>query len=145
MVIRAAEAEWSGSFHEGRGEMKLGSGAFEGAYSYSSRMEEGPGTNPEELLGAAHAGCLSMSLSRRLSAAGYEPTRIHTTARVHFDRAEEGFVISRIDLRTEAEVPGIDEETFQEQAESAKVNCPVSKALADVEISLEARLAQHAG
>ena len=143
MPIHKAAAAWHGTFADGEGTMRLGSGAFEGVYSYRSRMEEGPGTNPEELLAASHAGCFSMSLSRRLSAAGHPPKRIHTEGRVHFDRAGEGYVISQIDLRTEAEVPGINEEAFQEQAEAAKQNCPVSKALAGVEIGLKAKLVQH--
>jgi osmotically inducible protein OsmC len=145
MPIRKAEAAWRGTFCDGEGKMRLGSGAFEGAYSYRSRMEEGPGTNPEELLGAAHAGCFSMSLARRLSADGYPPERIHTEARVRFGRAGEGYAISRIDLRTEAEVPGVDEGLFLEKAEAAKRDCAVSKALAGVEISLEAKLVEHAG
>ena len=140
-MIRTAEAAWEGAFRDGKGKMKLGSGAFEGDFSYHTRME-GPGTNPEGLLAASHAGCFSMSLSRRLSAAGHPPKRIHTEGRVHFERAEEGYVISRIDLLTEAEVPGIDEEAFHEQAEAAKQNCPVSKALAGVEIGLRAELVQ---
>jgi osmotically inducible protein OsmC len=140
MALRTGEAEWDGTIREGKGRMRLGSGAFEGAYSYRSRMEDGPGTNPEELIAAAHAGCFSMALSAGLSRAGYEPRRIHTDARVRFEPVEGGFAITRIDLETEAEVPGIDEESFREQAETAKTNCPVSKALAGVEIGLEARL-----
>lgn len=101
MPTRKAQAAWHGTFRDGEGEMRLGSGAFEGAFSYRSRMEDSdPGTNPEELLGAAHAGCFSMSLARRLSSAGYSPELIHTEARVHFGRAGEGYAISRIDLRT---------------------------------------------
>ena len=145
MPIHKAEAAWHGTFRDGEGKMRLGSGAFEGAYSYRSRMEEGPGTNPEELLGAAHAGCFSMSLARRLSAEGYSPERIYTEARVRFGRAGEGYAISRIDLRTEAEVPGADEALFLEKAETAKRDCAVSKALAGVEIGLEAKLVEHAG
>src|SRR5919112_1769969 len=146
MPIRKAQAAWHGTFREGEGKMRLGSGAFEGAYSYRSRMEDSdPGTNPEELLGAAHAGCFSMSLARRLSAAGYSPERTHTEALVRFGRSGEGYAISRIDLRSEAEVPGVDEELFLEKAESAKQDCAASKALAGVEIGLEARLVQHAG
>jgi lipoyl-dependent peroxiredoxin len=144
MPTHRAEAAWHGTFRDGKGEMRLGSGAFQGGYSYRSRMEEGPGTNPEELLGAAHAGCFSMSLARRLEAAGYSPERINTEARVRLGRDGEGYAISRIDLRTEAEVPGVDEELFQEKAETARRDCAVSKALAGVEIGLEARLAQHA-
>ncbi len=146
MPIHKAEAAWYGTFADGEGKMRLGSGAFEGAFSYRSRMEEGPGTNPEELLGAAHAGCFSMSLARRLSAAGYPPERIHTEARVRFGRAGEGYAISRIDLRAEADVPGVDEGLFLEKAEAAKRDCAVSKALAGIEeINLEARLTEHAG
>src|SRR5215210_6166610 len=127
--------------------MELGSGAFEGAYSYRSRMEDSaPGTNPEELLGAAHAGCFSMSLARRPSAEGYTPERIHTEARVRFGRSEEGCAISRIDLRTEAEFSGVDEDLFLERAEAAERDYAVSKALAGVEeIALEAELAEHTG
>jgi lipoyl-dependent peroxiredoxin len=147
MPIRKAQAAWHGSFREGEGTMRLGSGAFEGAYSYRSRMEDSdPGTNPEELLGAAHAGCFSMSLARRLSAEGYSPESIHTEARVHFGRSGAGYAISRIDLRTEAEVPGVNEELFLEKAEAAKRDCAVSKALAGVqEIALEAKLVEHTG
>ena len=140
MAIRNAEAEWTGNLRDGKGQMKLESTAFEGPYSFRSRMEEGPGTNPEELIGAAHAGCFSMALSAQLTTAGFAPTRIHTTAKVHLDRAGQGFEISRIDLQTEAEVSGIDDAAFQEQAETAKKNCPVSKALAGTKINLEATL-----
>jgi osmotically inducible protein OsmC len=147
MPIRKAQAAWHGSFREGEGTMRLGSGSFEGAYSYRSRMEDSePGTNPEELLGAAHAGCFSMSLARRLSAEGYSPEHIHTEARVRFGRSGEGYAISRIDLRTEAEVPGVAEELFLEKAEAAKRDCAVSKALAGVEeIALEAKLVEYIG
>jgi osmotically inducible protein OsmC len=147
MPIRKAQAAWHGTFREGEGKMRLGSGAFEGAYSYRSRMEDSePGTNPEELLGAAHAGCFSMSLARRLTAEGYSPERIHTEARVRFGRSGEGYAISRIELRTEAEIPGVDEALFLEKAEAAKRDCAVSKALADVEeIALEAKLVEHTG
>src|ERR671916_703840 len=147
MPTHKAQAAWRGTFRDGEGEMRLGSGAFEGAYSYRSRMEDSAlGTNPEELLGAAHAGCFSMSLARRLSADGYPPDHIRTEARVRFGRAGEGYEISRIELRTEAEVPGADEGLFLEKAEAAKRDCAVSKALAGVgEITLEARLVQHAG
>jgi lipoyl-dependent peroxiredoxin len=116
--------------------MKLGSGAFEGAYSFPSRFENGKGTNPEELIGAAHAGCFSMVFSLFLGNAGYTPTRIDTTARVHLEPVGGGFEIIRIELVTEAEVPGINEAEFLKQAEAAKNNCPVSKALAGPQISL---------
>lgn len=140
MPARTASAIWEGSLREGKGKMKLGSGAFEGAYSFASRFEEGSGTNPEELIGAAHAGCFSMALSAGLGRSGFTPKRIQTTAKVHLIKADDGFKIGKIELETAAEVPQIDQKTFLEQAESAKKNCPVSKALAGVEIQLNARL-----
>ena len=112
MTTQKAEAAWHGSFREGEGKMRLGSGAFEGGYSYRSRMEEGPGTNPEELLGAAHAGCFSMSLARRLEAAGYPPERASTEVRGRLGRGGEGHAIRRHDPRTAAEGPGASEEVF---------------------------------
>ena len=139
-AVRTSEAEWKGSLPEGGGTMKLGSGAYQGAYSFKSRFESGTGTNPEELIGAAHAGCFSMALSHGLSQAGHTPKRVHTTAKVHLDKAGGGFAITRIELDCEAEVPGIDEATFRQQAETAKTNCPVSKALAGTDITLNARL-----
>jgi osmotically inducible protein OsmC len=120
--------------------MKFGSGAFEGAYSFASRFEQGPGTNPEELIGAAHAGCFSMALSGVLETAGYSPERIHTLARVHIDKVGEGFKITIIELETEGKVPGIDEKVFREKAEAAKKGCPVSMALTGVEIKLQTKL-----
>jgi len=140
MAVRSAEAEWKGTLREGAGKMKLGSGAYEGSYSFASRFEEGKGTNPEELIAAAHAGCFSMALSAGLTKAGHPPTRIHTAARVHLEKVGEGFGITRIELTTEAQVPGIDNKAFQEQAEGAKKGCPVSKALAGAQISLTATL-----
>ncbi len=109
MAARSANAVWEGDLKSGKGKVKLGSGAFEGTYSFSSRFEEGKGTNPEELIGAAHAGCFSMALSAGLGRAGFTPTRIQTEARIHLEKAEDGFKISRIQLVTEAEVPGIDD------------------------------------
>ena len=144
MPIRNAEAEWKGNLLEGQGRMKLGSGAYEGAYSFKSRMESGPGTNPEELIGAAHAGCFSMAFSAGLSKAGFPPKRVHTKAGVHFDKVGDGFSITRIDLEMEAEIPGIDQAKFQELAEGAKKNCPVSRALAGTQINLVARLVSAA-
>jgi osmotically inducible protein OsmC len=141
MPARTATARWEGGLKDGKGTMRLGGGAFEGQYSFSSRFEEGAGTNPEELIGAAHAGCFSMALSAGLEAAGYIPNSVETTANVHLTPADGGFRISRIDLTTNAEVPGIDAATFAEQAEAAKQNCPVSKALAGVDIELDATLA----
>ena len=120
--------------------MKFGSGVFEGSYSFASRFEQGPGTNPEELIGAAHAGCFSMFLSAVLEMAGFAPERVHTSARVHIDKVGEGFKITTIELETEGKVPGIDEKTFREKAEDAKKGCPVSMALTGVEIRLKASL-----
>jgi osmotically inducible protein OsmC len=140
MAVRSAEAEWKGNLREGQGTVKLGSGAYEGRYSFASRFESGTGTNPEELIGAAHAGCFSMALSAGLGRAGFTPTRIHTKAKVHLEKVGEGFGITRIELETEAQIPGIDAKTFQEHAEGAKKNCPVSKALAGAEITLQAKL-----
>jgi len=140
MPGRTAEAEWKGSLREGKGTMKLGSGAYEGPYSFASRFESGTGTNPEELIGAAHAGCYSMALSAGLGQGGFTPTRIHTTARVHLEKVGAGFGITRIELTTEAQIPGIDAATFTRYADDAKKGCPVSKALAGVEISLNAKL-----
>ncbi len=141
MAADSATAVWEGSLREGRGRIKLGSGAFEGNYSFKSRFENGTGTNPEELIGAAHAGCFSMALSAGLGKAGFTPKRIETSARVHLEKVGDAFRITRIDLKTEAAVPGIDAKAFQEQAEAAKKGCPVSAALAAVTISLDARLA----
>ena len=140
MPVRKAEAVWEGSLLKGKGKMKFGSGAFEGSYSFASRFEQGPGTNPEELIGAAHAGCFSMALSGILDQAGFTAESIRTVARVHIDKAGEGFKITTIELETEGTVPGIDEKTFKEKAEAAKKGCPVSMALTGVEIRLQARL-----
>ena len=137
MAIRNSEAVWQGSLRDGSGVMKLGSGAYEGPYTYASRFESGPGTNPEELIGAAHAGCFSMFLSALLSKDGFVPDRIDTTATVHL---EAGPTIALIELNTKAAVPGIDQAKLEEYAAAAKANCPVSKALASVEIKLNATL-----
>ncbi len=144
MATRSAEAVWNGNLKEGNGTMKLGSGAYEGRYSFASRFESGQGTNPEELIGAAHAGCFSMALSAGLGKAGFNPTSVHTTARVFLEKVGEGFGITKIELTTVAQIPGIDNATFQKHAEEAKKNCPVSRALAGTEITLNARLAQAA-
>jgi lipoyl-dependent peroxiredoxin len=141
MPARTATARWEGGLQQGKGTMRLGSGAFEGQYSFSSRFEDGTGTNPEELIGAAHAGCFTMALSAGLERAGHAPTSVETSARVHLERGEGGVRISRIELSTMADVPGIDAAAFAEQAETAKANCAVSKALAGVDIQLDARLA----
>lgn len=140
MPIRHAEAHWEGNVMEGSGSVKLGSGAFEGPYSFKSRFGEGAGTNPEELIGAAHAGCFSMALSLLLERAGYTPRKIDTSARVRIDQVGEGFKITRIELSSGAKVDGIDEEAFRKIADAAKKNCPVSVALAGTEITLEAKL-----
>jgi len=140
MPVRKADAVWEGDIRGGNGKVSLGSGAFEGRYSFGSRFEEGAGTNPEELIGAAHAGCFSMALSGGLGRGGHTPKRIATTAKVHIEKVGEGFAITRIELDTQAEVPGIDDATFQEFAKKAKEGCPVSRALAGTEITLNAKL-----
>ena len=140
MPVRKAEAEWTGGLRDGAGKVKLGSGAFEGNYSFGSRFENAKGTNPEELLGAAHAGCFSMALAAGLGRAGFQPKRVHTTATVHIDKVGAGFEITKIELDCEAEVPNIDESAFHGQATAAKDGCPVSKALKATPITLKARL-----
>jgi osmotically inducible protein OsmC len=140
MPKRTAQARWEGGVPAGSGTMKLGSGAFEGAYSFSSRFEDGTGTNPEELIGAAHAGCFSMALSLALTQEGTPPDSIQTDATVHLLKDGEGFSIKRIDLVTRARVPGIDADGFQQAAQGAKENCPVSKVLTGAEITLDAQL-----
>lgn len=139
MAVRNSHAEWQGNLRDGSGTMKLGSGMFEGPYTYVSRFENGQGTNPEELIGAAHAGCFSMFLSGLLSADGYVPNSVKTTASVHLG---QGPTINKIELECVADVPEIDAETFADYATRAKEGCPVSKALAAVpEIVLNASLA----
>lgn len=140
MATRTGSAVWEGTLREGKGTVRLGSGAYEGPYSFASRFESGTGTNPEELIGAAHAGCFSMALSAGLTKAGFSPKRIATTAKVHLENVGGGFKIVSIELETEAEIPGIEDQVFQEQAETAKKNCPVSQALAGTEIKLQAKL-----
>jgi osmotically inducible protein OsmC len=139
MAIRNASAVWNGTLKEGKGRMKLGSGAFEGAFSFASRFEDGPGTNPEELVGAAHAGCFSMFLAALLTDAGYPPTQIRTSAKVHLG---EGPRITLIELETEAEVPRLDEKTFLDNVDKSKKNCPISLALTGPEVRVTARLVQ---
>lgn len=138
MAIRESSAIWTGSLNEGKGTMRLGSGAYEGEFTKASRFEEGPGTNPEELIGAAHAGCFSMFLSAILSDAGHVPVSIATTAKVHLGAGPK---IKLIELSTVGDVPGIDEATFSDFAEKAKKGCPVSQALAAVDITLKIKLA----
>jgi lipoyl-dependent peroxiredoxin len=141
MPVRTADARWEGPLQDGRGTMAFGSGAFEGQYSFGSRFEEGAGTNPEELIGAAHAGCFSMFLSGVLGNAGHTPDEIATNARVHIDKVGDGFAITKIELQTRGRVPGLSAEEFQRHAEEAKEGCPVSRALAGVDIALAAELA----
>jgi osmotically inducible protein OsmC len=140
MPVRRSEAVWNGGLKDGRGTMKLGSRAFEGSYSFSSRFEQGKGTNPEELIGAAHAGCFSMQLAGLLEASGHPATRIETAASVHIERDGGGFTITAIELDTTAAVPGLDAPAFREVAGKAKLTCPVSRALAGVPITLNAQL-----
>jgi lipoyl-dependent peroxiredoxin len=143
MPKRTAEARWDGSLQEGDGTMRMASGAYEGPYSFQSRFEEGDGTNPEELIAAAHAGCFSMALSGELGRAGHTAESVETTATLHLDKQEEGFGITRIELDTRARVPGIEDSEFQQIAEAAKKGCPVSRALAAVDsIELRASLVE---
>jgi osmotically inducible protein OsmC len=139
MPTRNSEAVWEGNLQQGKGTVKLGSGAFQGAYSFSSRFEQGQGTNPEELIAAAHAGCFSMAFAHGLAQAGHSPRRIHTVAKVHLEKTADGFRIPKIELETVADVPDIDDQALQQQGEKAKQNCPVSKVLAGAEITLTLR------
>lgn len=141
MAVRTGEAWWQGSLREGAGHARTESGALDAEVSFRSRFESGTGTNPEELIGAAHAACFSMALAARLAASGHTADQIHTEARVHLEQREGRFQITRVDLSTEARIPGrIDEQNFQEHARMAKEQCPVSRALQGVQISLSARL-----
>jgi osmotically inducible protein OsmC len=140
MPARTSSAQWEGGLKDGKGTMKVGAGAYQGPYSFASRFESGGGTNPEELIAAAHAGCYSMALSATIEKNGFKPRRVSTTARVHLEKVGEGFSITRIELNSEADVPGIDKAKFMEFAEGAKKGCPVSKALASVQIDLNAKL-----
>ena len=143
MPTRTAEARWDGTLQEGNGTMRMASGAYEGPYSFQSRFQEGDGTNPEELIAAAHAGCFSMALSAELGRAGHSAESVETKATVHLDKVDEGFGITRIELETRARVPGISDEEFQQVAEGAKEGCPVSRALAAVPaIELRASLVE---
>ncbi len=137
MPIRISSAEWKGTLKDGAGTMKVGRAGYEGPYTYASRFESGPGTNPEELLGAAHAGCFSMFLASLLTGAGFKPARVATTATVHLG---DGPTITLIELDTQADVPNLTEPELQKHAEIAKKNCPVSKALTGPEVRMQARL-----
>ena len=140
MVDRTAEAEWRGGLQDGSGTMKFGSGAFEGGYSFGSRFQDAKGTNPEELIAAAHAGCFSMALANMLATAGFVANSVHTTADVHLGKDDKGFLITRIDLTVVGDVPGVNLATFQEHAEKAKSGCIISRALAATPMTLKASL-----
>jgi lipoyl-dependent peroxiredoxin len=143
MLIRKAEARWKGNLIKGSGKLTVGSGAVDVPYSLKSRLEDGQSaTNPEELLGAAHAGCFTMALAAQLSGAGFTATDIHTDAKVSFQKIRDGFAITRIELDTSADIAGIDDATFQKFVADAKQNCPLSKALAAIEIRVKATLGQ---
>ena len=139
-MARTATAEWKGDLMGGSGKVALGSGAYEGTYSFATRFEDKPGANPEELLGAAHAGCFSMALANSLAKAGHVPTSVKTTASVHLGKDDKGFLITRIDLVVDATVPGVDDATFQDHATNTKTGCIISRALAANEITLQATL-----
>ena len=141
MTARTATAEWSGNLTEGKGHIKVQSGTLDAPYDFRARTGDGKGTNPEELIGAAHAGCFTMQLSALLGAAGFTAERLHTTAKVHLEKQGAGFAIPRIELETEGKVPGLDAAGFQKHAETAKTSCPVSKALAGTEITLKVTFA----
>lgn len=140
MPTRSADATWNGNLPDGNGTMKVESGAYEGAYSYLSRFEDGAGSNPDELIAAAHAGCFSMALANILDDAGYDPETVNTNAEVTLRMLEDGPAITKVHLTTKVTVPGIDGDTLKEHAEAAKSGCPVSKALAGTEITVDATL-----
>ena len=140
MSTRKAHARWEGGIKEGKGAIDFGSGVFKGAYSFASRFEDGKGTNPEELLAAAHAACFAMATSLFLDEAGFKPDYVDATAHVTIMPQDGGFKITRSHLVCKAKVPGIDHATFVQHAESAKANCPISQALAGTDITLEAAL-----
>lgn len=141
MPTRNADATWNGALRDGNGSFTTASGVVEGAYSFSTRFEDGSGTNPEELIAAAHAACFSMALANELGKAGHGSESVTTTAKVHLEKDDGGFSISKIELVTRATVPGVDDGEFQEIATATSKACPVSKALASVEITLDATLA----
>jgi osmotically inducible protein OsmC len=140
MPDRKATAEWNGTLREGEGRIKLASGAFEGKFSFNTRMGDEPGTNPEELVAASLAGCYSMALNAALEKQGTPARNVKSEATVHFGKDDNGFAIKSIDLETTADVPGLSDEDFQQVAENTKENCPISKALAAVTIHLHAEL-----
>jgi lipoyl-dependent peroxiredoxin len=140
MPTRTSNAEWNGDLKSGTGRVALGSGAWQGSYSFKSRFEDGSGTNPEELIAAAHAGCFSMALANILAQAGHPAESVKTDAKVHLEMGKDGPSIPKIELITEAVVPGLNADEFQKHADAAKVGCPVSKVLAATEIELKASL-----
>lgn len=140
MAARKANAEWNGTLKEGAGKIALGSGLFEGPFSFATRIEDEPGTNPEEMLGASLAGCYAMALNATLEKEGKPAKSVRTEANVHLGKDETGFAITRIDLSAEAEIDGIEDADFQTIAETVKTSCPISKALATVPINLTATL-----
>lgn len=140
-IQRSSKAQWDGNLKEGKGKVTVGKNVWEGSYSFPSRFESGEGTNPEELIAAAHAACFSMALSAGMSKDNLTPKSIRTTAKVSLEKVGEAFEITRIELETEAEVPELDEKKFLDYAEAAKKGCPISKALAGVKtIELKAKL-----
>ncbi|MEA2449219.1 MAG: lipoyl-dependent peroxiredoxin [Thermoleophilaceae bacterium] len=143
MPTRSGSAVWKGDLEGGEGNLTVGNGVFEGAYSFKSRFEEGEGTNPEELIAAAHAACFAMAFANTLAGEGHEPESVEAGARVVLKEVDGAPTLARIELSVEASVPGIDEDEYQRLAEQAKKDCPVSRALAGVkEIRLEAKLRQ---
>ena len=142
MAVRNAKASWQGGLTDGKGTMALGSGAFEGSFSFNTRMGDEPGTNPEELIGAALAGCYTMALNATLEKEGHKANNVKTEAKVHFGKDDSGFAITKIELQTEADIDEMEDAKFQEIAEKVKTTCPVSKALTGTEIVLDAKLAK---
>ncbi|HLR31719.1 MAG TPA: OsmC family protein [Fodinibius sp.] len=140
MPTQKAEATWYRDLKNGNGTMRMESGSYEGNYTFASRFENGDGTNPEELIGAAHAGCYAMALSNELAEAGYDPQSVDAQAEVTFGVTDDGPAITGIKLIAQADIPDISEDEFQEFAEGAKKGCPVSKALAGTKITLDAAL-----
>lgn len=140
MPTRNAEARWEGSLQDGKGSLRTQTGSVDLPYSFSSRFEEGQGTNPEELVAAAHAGCYSMALANELSKAGHVPDSVETTAKVHLEKGDAGFSIPRIDLVTTVSAPGLDDAEFQEIAAKTSKACPISKLVTGAEISVDATL-----
>jgi lipoyl-dependent peroxiredoxin len=139
-MSQTARAHWEGDLKNGKGTLALGSGTFEGAYSFKTRFEGAPGTNPEELLGAAHAGCFTMALSAGLTTAGHPPTSLDTTAIVTLGKIGEQTAVTRIDLTLKGVVPGLAEAEFKRLAEDAKKNCIISRAISAVPMTLDATL-----